>query len=266
MERVAAFSIRRTRTSVAMRDSAKAMKSGTTAAMSPRFIQLMTAAYLRARSAKTQGNREMALLSIIWNWARIEGMTTPPWPAAGMEKSKWKNPEKPRRMKVLDPVWEAIHYEGNQTLRDCMDLGSATGMRLMDCITVLLPRGDLLHLEASKTGKEAEWDMSLSQTLPDLLQCRRALSADHLMLLSTPESQPVKYGSCAISGTRRASGPPSKPVSTTTTTWCGLFVRCTFAMAGNAQPRNRRAWKPRHSCCSMTARGSRSAITGRSGD
>ncbi|BEP34275.1 tyrosine-type recombinase/integrase [Variovorax sp. V59] len=148
--------------------------------------------YLRARSAKTQGNREMALLSVIWNWARIEGMTTLPWPAAGMEKSKWKNPEKPRRMKVLDPVWEAIHYEGNQTLRDCMDLASATGMRLMDCIAVLLPRGDLLHLEASKTGKEAEWDMSLSQTLPDLVQRRRALGADHLMLLSTPEGQPVE--------------------------------------------------------------------------
>ncbi len=149
-------------------------------------------AYLRARTAKIQANREMALLSIIWNWARGEGMTHLPWPAAGMEKSKWKNTERARKIKVLDEVWEAIRYEGNQTLQDCMDLGAATGMRLTDCTEVLLPKGDILHLEASKTGKEAEWDMSLSATLPDLLRRRRALGADHLMLMSTPEGQPVE--------------------------------------------------------------------------
>ncbi|MDM0090276.1 MULTISPECIES: integrase [unclassified Variovorax] len=148
--------------------------------------------YLRQRSGKTQANREMAVLSIVWNWARGEGMTKLPWPAAGMERSKWKNTEKPRKMKVLDPVWEAIRHEGNITLQDCMDLGAATGMRLTDCTTVLLPKGDTLHLEASKTGKEAEWDMSLSATLPDLVQRRRTLGADHLMLLSTPEGRPVE--------------------------------------------------------------------------
>lgn len=148
--------------------------------------------YLRDRSAKTQANREMALLSIIWNWGRLEGYTALPWPAAGMERSKWKNAEKPRKVKVLDEVWEAIRYEGNQTLRDCMDLGAATGMRLTDCVTVLLPKGDILHMEASKTGKEAEWDLSLSATLPDLLRRRRAMGADHLMLLSTPKGQPVE--------------------------------------------------------------------------
>lgn len=151
----------------------------------------MLKAYLKRRTAKTQGNREMSLLSIIWNWARGEGYTHLPWPAAGMEKSKWKNVEKPRRIKVTDRVYEAIHYEGDQTLRDCMALGSATGMRLTDCIEVLLPRGDDLHLEASKTGKEAEWDMSLSATLPDLVQRRRTLSVNHLMLLSTPDGRPV---------------------------------------------------------------------------
>jgi hypothetical protein len=147
--------------------------------------------YLDKRSAKTQGNREMALLSIIWNWARTQGFTALPWPAAGMEKSRWKNKEKPRRMKVEDEVFAAIFWEGDQVLRDCMALGSATGMRLTDCIEVLMPRGDLLHLEASKTGKEAEWDMSLSATLPDLLARRRALKVDHLMLLTMPNRKPV---------------------------------------------------------------------------
>ncbi|SFE19711.1 integrase [Paracidovorax konjaci] len=150
-------------------------------------------AYLRKRTAKTQGNREMALLSLIWNWARVEGYTALPWPAHGMERSKWKNKEKPRKMKVPDHLYAAIYSQGDQVLRDCMDLGSATGMRLTDCITVLMPRGDVLHLEASKTGKEAEWDLSLSHTLPGLLQRRRATPANHLMLLSTPDGKPVNF-------------------------------------------------------------------------
>lgn len=52
--------------------------------------------------------------------------------------------------------------------------------------------GDILHLEASKTGKEAEWDLSLSATLLELLRRRRAMDADHLMLLSTPKGRPVE--------------------------------------------------------------------------
>lgn len=150
--------------------------------------------YLRARTAKTQGNREMALLSIVWNWARGEGYTSLPWPASGMERSRWKNTEKPRRVKVLDEVYEAIYAEGDQALKDCMDVASATGMRLTDCIEVLLPRGNVLHRAASKTGKEAEWDASASPVLLDILERRRALEADHLMLLSEEDGRPLNLG------------------------------------------------------------------------
>lgn len=147
--------------------------------------------YLKLRTAKTQANREMSLLQVVWNYARGEGLTPLPWPAAGMEKSKWKNKEQPRRIKVLDVLWDAIHDEGDQVLRDCMDLASVTGMRLTDCITILLPRGDAMHLEARKTGKEAEWDLSDTEVVPGLIRRRRALDANHLMLLSTPDGRPV---------------------------------------------------------------------------
>lgn len=147
--------------------------------------------YLKKRTAKTQANREMALLSIIWNWARGEGMTKLHWPAAGMEKSKWRNKEKPRKVKVDYDIFTPIYAEGDQILRDCMDLASATGMRLEDCISILLPRGDVLRLDASKTGKEADIDLSLSQVLPELLARRRKVEADHLMLLSTTDGKPV---------------------------------------------------------------------------
>lgn len=148
-------------------------------------------AYLRARTAKTQGNREMALLSVIWNWARGEGYTSLPWPAAGMERSRWKNREAAREFEVTPQLFAAVYAEADQVLRDCMDISSATGMRLTDARQVLLPAGDVLRLKANKTGKKADFDLSLSAVLPDLIERRRALKADHLMLLSTPDGRPV---------------------------------------------------------------------------
>lgn len=151
-------------------------------------------AYLRVRTAKTQGNREMAVLSIIWNWSRGEGYTNLPWPAAGMERSRWKNKEEAREFDVTPELFAAVYAEADQVLRDCMDLASATGMRLTDCRQVLLPAGDLLRLKANKTGKKADFDLSLSQVLPELVARRRTYKASHLMLLSTATGRPVSEG------------------------------------------------------------------------
>lgn len=148
-------------------------------------------AYLRERVGKTQANREMSLLSIIWNWARGEGMTALPWPAAGMERSRWKNEEQAREFEVTPELFAAVYAEADQVLRDCMDIASATGMRLTDARQVLLPAGDLLRLKASKTGKKADFDLSLSSVLPELIERRRAIKTTHLMLLSTPDGRPV---------------------------------------------------------------------------
>jgi hypothetical protein len=154
-----------------------------------RLVHLVN--YLKARKGKTQANREMALLSVIWNQARQWDMTTLPWPAAGMERSKWKNKESAREFEVTDELFEAVYAEAGQMLRDCMDLSTATGMRLTDCRTILLPADNILHLKSSKTSKKADFDLALSQVLPDLLARRRAMDVSHLMLLSTPDGYPV---------------------------------------------------------------------------
>ncbi len=145
--------------------------------------------YLKRRTAKVQANRELAVLSIVWNYGKMEGMHRLPWPAAGVKN--WKNEEQPRAFEVTDALFEAIYREADQMLRDCMDISTATGMRLTDCRTVVLPQGDTLRLKASKTGKAADFDLTLSQVLPDLVTRRRALPAAHLMLLSTPDGFPV---------------------------------------------------------------------------
>jgi hypothetical protein len=147
--------------------------------------------YLKKRTAKTQGNREMALFSIIWRWAYGEGYTALPWPAAGMERSKWKNKEEARVFEVSDALFAAIYSEAGQTLRDCMDLASATGMRLTDCRTVLMPSGDFLSVRASKTKKLVEFDVSSSPVLSRLVAARRRLSTPSLMLLLTPTGRQV---------------------------------------------------------------------------
>lgn len=148
-------------------------------------------AYLRARKGKVQANREIALLSIIWNQARLWGMTALPFPAHGMERSRWKNPEQAREFEVTDQLFGAVYDEASTLLRDVMDLSSATGMRLTDCIKVVLPANDILRLKASKTGKKADFDLSLSTVLPALVERRRGYDANHLMLISTPDGFPV---------------------------------------------------------------------------
>lgn len=147
--------------------------------------------YLKKRTAKTQANRELSMLQIVWNWARGEGLTALPWPAAGLERSGWKNKEQAREFEVTEALFSAVYAQGDQVLRDCMDIATATGLRLTDCREVLLPRDDTLRVKASKTGKKVDFEVSLSAVLPELLARRRALDAPHLMLLSRPDGTKV---------------------------------------------------------------------------
>lgn len=151
--------------------------------------------YLRKRKGKTQANREMSVFQIVWNYSRIEGFTELPWPAAGMERSKWKNEESAREVEVTDAMFDAIHAKADQLLKDAMDLASATSMRITDVRTIPLPPTDILRLRASKTGKKTDFDIALSAVLPDLIARRRAnRQAEHLMLLAGPFKRRVSYG------------------------------------------------------------------------
>lgn len=147
--------------------------------------------YLKKRTAKTQGNREMALLSIIWRWAFGEGYTTLPWPAAGMERSKWKNKEKARTFEVSDTLFAAVYAEGNSTLKTCMDLASATGLRLTDCRTIQMPAGDQLRVTANKTKKPLLFSTSESPVLSRIVSERKTSNASSTLLLLTPSGKPV---------------------------------------------------------------------------
>lgn len=141
--------------------------------------------------AGTQGNREMSLLSVVWGRAKRWGMTKLPWPAAGVKD--WKNPEREREFAVTDELFAATYAEGDQVLRDCMDIASATGLRLTDARTVRMPADGKLRHKASKSKKWAEFDVAESPVLLALVERREAMKAYSVMLLSTPTGRQVTY-------------------------------------------------------------------------
>lgn len=70
----------------------------------------MVAQYRDARTAKTRANREIALLSHVFNMAREWGFTDKENPCAGVRKNK----EKVRDFYANDVVWAAVYAQAPQ--------------------------------------------------------------------------------------------------------------------------------------------------------
>ena len=149
------------------------------------------AEYVKKRTAKARARQEMQLLSVIWGHARLQGFTDLPYPAIGMQRSRWKGLSKARTVEVHDKAFEAIYRHADQTLRDAMDIMTATGLRIED--TLRAPLSDDLALIAGKTGKEASFDLELSEVLPPIIARRKAMRGpEHLFLLAAGR-KPVTY-------------------------------------------------------------------------
>ncbi|MEE4460755.1 tyrosine-type recombinase/integrase [Azotobacter chroococcum] len=87
--------------------------------------------YLRWRkSAPVRANREKALLSAIWNFARQCGYTALANPCAGIKGNK----ETGRDVYIEDSVYKAVHDRADVGLRDAMDLAYLTGQRVGDTL------------------------------------------------------------------------------------------------------------------------------------
>lgn len=104
----------------------------------------------RGRTAKVRANREKALFSHIWNFARAKGMTSKANPCAGIKGFT----ETGRDVYVDDEVYAAVHTYAEQPLRDAMDLAYLTGQRPADVLK--LTRADIkegaLWITQNKTG------------------------------------------------------------------------------------------------------------------
>ena len=116
-------------------------------------------------------------------------MTRLPWPAAGVKN--WKNKESAREFEVTDALFAAVYAEADQVLKDCMDIATATGMRLTDARTVRMPVGGVLRHKSGKTSKWVEFDVSASPVLSALVARREAIKAHCTMLLATDNGRQV---------------------------------------------------------------------------
>ncbi|MCY1416508.1 Phage integrase family protein [compost metagenome] len=111
----------------------------------------MVAQYRDKRSAKTRGNREIALLSHVFTIAREWGLTANANPCSMVRRNK----EVVRDFYASHDVWEAVYDQAEQDLKDAMDMAYLTGQRPSDAIKVSL--GDLtdefLFVGQGKTEK-----------------------------------------------------------------------------------------------------------------
>lgn len=124
------------------------------------------AQYRDKRSGKVRANREIALLSHIYNMAREWGVTEKENPAAGVRKNK----ERPRDFYAGPEIWDAVYECAVPELRDAMDLAYLTGqrpadvlsMRAADCIE------GYLQVSQGKTAKKLRIELSSSNQANNL--------------------------------------------------------------------------------------------------
>jgi integrase len=151
--------------------------------------------YIDARSAKGRAKQEMQVLSVIWGWARLEGMTTLPFPAAGMQRSGWKGPTNAREVQVTDEAFAGLYRHADQTLRDALDIATATGLRVTDVLGLRLSdvRDGELVVQASKTWKRADFALTPGQVLLPLIERRKAMRGPEHVFLLAAGRRPVSY-------------------------------------------------------------------------
>ncbi|VVE30874.1 integrase [Pandoraea eparura] len=108
--------------------------------------------YMEARgaTAKVRANREKALLSHVWNFARAKGYTTLPNPCAGIKNHR----ERGRDKYVSDSEYKAVWQQADQALRDAMDLAYLTGQRPSDVLKLSMTdiQDGTLAIKQAKTG------------------------------------------------------------------------------------------------------------------
>ena len=147
----------------------------------------------RGATAKTRANREKALLSHIWNYARQTGLTTLPNPCAGVRGFA----ETGRKdVYIEDEVYAAVYACANQSLKDALDMAYLSGQRPADVLKMRVTdvRDNLLTVRQGKTGKALRIKLNhddgtrngLGLKIDEIMERKRlAKVADTAMIVST---------------------------------------------------------------------------------
>jgi integrase len=175
-----------------LRQLRKAFSDAPIEAITPHTL----AQYRDRRTGKVRANREIALLSHIFNMAREWGVTSQVNPAAGVRKNK----EKPRDFYAGPAIWDAVYAVAVPELKDAMDLAYLTGQRPAD---VLASRASdvidgHLQIDQGKTAKKLRIRLAtdgeqsqLSLLLERLLLQRRERGVRGPYLINTEDGRNV---------------------------------------------------------------------------
>lgn len=147
----------------------------------------------RSAKAKIRANREKALLSHIWNWARGEGYTKLANPCAGIKGNR----ETGRDVYVEDDVFAAVWRLASGPLRDAMDLAYLTGQRVAD--TLRMDQRDMrdgfLHVKQGKTGTKRRIELTgdLAQLVERIATRKAGYVVHATRLIVGDDGQPWTY-------------------------------------------------------------------------
>lgn len=106
--------------------------------------------YLDKRTKKISANREITVLSIIFNWARELGLTDASNPCVGVSRNR----ERARERYVTDAEYKELWDKAPPVLQDAMDLAYLTGQRPSDVLKMTRQdiRDGCLWVVQNKTG------------------------------------------------------------------------------------------------------------------
>jgi integrase len=174
-------------------------------AIEPQHVRL----YLTWReSAPIRANREKALLSHIWNWARDKGYTAKANPCAGIKGNR----EDGRDVYVEDDAYLAVWNAAEVPLRDALDLLYLTGQRPADVLK--MDERDIkdgfLRVRQRKTRKPLRLSESpaLSAVLARIAERKAGLVVRSTRLVVGLDGQPFTRGELrgAFDRAREVSG------------------------------------------------------------
>ena len=148
--------------------------------------------YLDNRGAKVRANREIALLSAMWNWGRNGGLMNLPNPCDGVARHK----ETGRDRYVTDDEFRAVWEAADEPVRDALELHLLTGQRVSDVLQMSLTdvREGCLWVRQGKTGKRLRLVLAGElASLVERIKSRRYPGVTTLHLIRDEDGQPLTY-------------------------------------------------------------------------
>ncbi|MGR4042857.1 MULTISPECIES: site-specific integrase [Pseudomonas] len=145
----------------------------------------------RGKTAPVRANREKALLSAIWNFARSSGFTALANPCAGVKGHK----EAGRDQYIEDEVLAAVYEHAVQPLKDALDLFYLTGQRIAD--TLKMDERDIrdnrLAVHQGKTGAKRRIEITgeLKVVIDRILARKAGMAIRTSRLIVMDNGQPM---------------------------------------------------------------------------